>query len=114
MDVTQLRPGLWRWTAPHPEWKPENDRPDGWGRMVGCIHYEPPESIEAPTILIDPQAPEKGGQEAETFWKALDDDVARSGRRICVLLTSHYHERSAQIVKERYRGKPGVEIVAHE
>ena len=66
MDLKELRPGFWRWTAPHPEWKPEKDRPGGWGQMVGCLYYEPPESGETqPTVLIDPLAPPEG-----YFWIA--------------------------------------------
>ena len=32
MDVQQIAPHLWHWTAPHPEWNPEyEERGQGWG-----------------------------------------------------------------------------------
>src|SRR5205085_1253679 len=36
--VQEVAPGLWRWTALHPEWKPE----EGWDQEVGCVYYEGP------------------------------------------------------------------------
>jgi hypothetical protein len=41
MDVLEIAPGLWRWTAPHPDWTPAKDKPGGWGQMVGCVFYDP-------------------------------------------------------------------------
>src|SRR5215207_2769711 len=35
MDVEKIAPGLWRWTASHPEWTPDED----WPQQVGCIDY---------------------------------------------------------------------------
>ena len=31
MEIEQLRPRLWRWTATHPDWSPEEGGPDGVG-----------------------------------------------------------------------------------
>ena len=54
MDVTELVPGLWRWTAPHPDWSPEDDEGgEGWARDVGCLYLETPRAL----VLFDPLAP---------------------------------------------------------
>jgi glyoxylase-like metal-dependent hydrolase (beta-lactamase superfamily II) len=106
MDVSPIRPGLWRWTAPHPDWTPEDGGPGGWEREVGCLYYEAPDAV----VLFDPLAPPDGTPDAERFWRALDDDVNRLGRPVAVLLTVHCHERSAQAVYDRYREGPGASI----
>ncbi len=100
MKVHELAPGLWRWTAPHPEWKPG----DEWEREVGCVYYEGPEAI----CLIDPLVPEA---EEERFWEALDRDVERARKPVTVLLTVHWHSRSAPEVAARYgAGARGWEV----
>ena len=90
MNVTQLAPGLWRWTAPHPDWKEGDD----WERDVGCVYYEARDA----TVLIDPLVPE----ERELFFEALDRDVARRGLPLTILLTCVWHERSRDELIERY------------
>lgn len=106
----ELKPGLWRWTAPHPEWTPAKAGPGGWEEWVGCIYYEAPGHV----VLIDPLAPPAATPEHETFWKALDRDVQRAGLPVAVLLANHYHERSAQAVLDRYKNEPGASLWAHE
>ncbi|MBW8742441.1 MAG: hypothetical protein ACJ747_13270 [Gaiellaceae bacterium] len=93
MEVVELRPGLWRWTAAHPEWVPG----DHWPRVVASVYAELPDAL----VVIDPLVPH---DEAERFWAAFDRDVERSGRPVCVLLTVHWHERNAAEVLERYGG----------
>jgi hypothetical protein len=110
MQVEEIRPGLWRWTAPHPEWTPEKDRPGGWGRMVGCVQYEQPGA--GALVLIDPLLPAAGSDDAGRFWSALDKDVERTGLPVAVLLANHYHERSAQAIYERYRFGNGASVWA--
>lgn len=112
LDVRELRPGLWRWTATHPEWVPGKDKPGGWGRMVGSVSLEPADPA-APLILFDPLAPADGTPESDRFWKALDRDVARRGRPVAILLANNFHERSAGRVLDRYRRDPGAEVWAH-
>ena len=117
MEVTKLAEGLWRWTAPHPDWTPETGKkPGGWGQMVGCVYYEQPAGVAGAgaLVLIDPLAPPEGTMEAKAFWTALDDDVARLGRPVTILLGNHYHSRSAQEVHDRYKDTVGASILAHE
>jgi glyoxylase-like metal-dependent hydrolase (beta-lactamase superfamily II) len=93
MDVQEIRDGLWRWTAPHPDWKPDAD----WPEQVGCVYYEGPEDV----VLIDPLVP---GADEDRFWRALDRDVERLARPVRVLQTVRWHERSCARIAERYGG----------
>jgi hypothetical protein len=97
VDVSKLGVGLWRWVLPHPEWKPEFDRPDGWGRMVASVYAEFGEAV----VLIDPLVPAEP-TEADRFWRKLDGDVARLARPIVVLVGSVDHGRGADAVAGRY------------
>jgi hypothetical protein len=92
--VDEVVPGLWRWTAPHPAWKPnaEPDSPDDWEQMVGCVLYEHPDAV----VFIDPLVP----ADDQSFWKWADERVA--GRRVVVLTTLAPHRRSAEEVAHRY------------
>ena len=91
MEVRELAPGLWGWTAPHPEWKPGQ----GWDEDVWCWYVE----LDGATALVDPLVP---GDEAERFWRHLDADVERRARPVHVLLTASQHRRSADEIAARY------------
>jgi hypothetical protein len=89
MDVAELRPGLWRWTARHP---PRDDR------IVASAYLE----TRAAIVLVDPLVPP---WEEERFLAALDRDVARLGRPVAVVLTNPWHRRSADELARRYDGR---------
>jgi hypothetical protein len=95
---------LWRWTAPHPDWKPSDGGADGWEQDVGCVYCE----VENAILLIDPLVPEQP-DERERFWRALDRDVGRVGLPH-VMLTCPWHVRSLDQVLDRY---PGARLWAH-
>lgn len=109
MTVDRLRAGLWRWTCRHPEWTPEEGGPDGWDPEVGCVYYEAPDAV----VLIDPLVPGDGA-DRERFLRALDRDVERLGLPVAILLTTHWHERSAAELRDRYTPRTGVSIGAPE
>src|SRR6476619_1566952 len=92
MDVRELRPGLWRWTAAHPEW----EHAEHWGPEVGSVYAELPDAL----VVVDPLVPPT---DDEALWPALAQDVARRGRLFYVLLTVHWHERSVEVVLDRYK-----------
>ena len=92
MDVRELRPGLWRWTAAHPEW----EHAEQWGPEVGSVYAELPEAL----VMVDPLV---ALDDEDRFWEALDRDVERVGKPVHVLLTVHWHERSVAAVLERYK-----------
>jgi hypothetical protein len=91
VELTELRPGLYRWTAPHPGYAPdpEPDSPADWPEQVGSVAYDAPDAL----VLIDPLVP-------EGLWPALDR--LASGRRVAVLTTIGFHRRSRDAVAERY------------
>ena len=96
MEVTRVADGLWRWTAPHPEWKAGG----GWDRDVGCVYCETGDAV----VLVDPLVPDDPDDRTR-FLEALDRDVARVGDPVVVLLTCTWHERSGAELADRYGGR---------
>jgi glyoxylase-like metal-dependent hydrolase (beta-lactamase superfamily II) len=93
MQVQELAPGLWRWTAPHPEWTEGAD----WPREVGCVYVETAGTV----VLIDPLVPTNVDARA-TFLEHLDADVERNGKPVAILVTLPWHVRSAAELAERH------------
>jgi len=77
----ELRPGLWRWTAYHEEWKKE----------VAAVAV----ASDSELVLIDPLL-------AGDQWQQLEQGLGQ--RQLHVLLTIHWHARSAAEVAERFDG----------
>jgi hypothetical protein len=94
MDVVAVAQGLWRWTAPHPEWPPdaEPESPGDWPQHVGCVLAHAGDAA----VFVDPLLPPDG----EAFWSWADERV--QGRRVHVLLTIVWHERSREAFTRRY------------
>jgi glyoxylase-like metal-dependent hydrolase (beta-lactamase superfamily II) len=92
MEVTRIEDGLWRWTAPHPDWKEGAD----WDRDVGCVYWE----AEGAVVLLDPLLP--ADAERARFLDALDRDVERVGGPVQIVLTCSWHARSAEELVDRY------------
>ena len=91
--MDELRPGLWRWTARHPDWVPaaQPGSPADWPPEVGCVAY----AADGALALIDPLVPAK-------LWPELDRLVERHGPRVAVLTTIGWHRRSRDEVVARY------------
>jgi len=85
--LSELAPGLLRWTARHPEWHPA-----GFGDEVGSYALDADDHL----LLVDPLLPE---EEAEPVLAALD---AMLRRRVAILVTIGYHLRSAGRLWERW------------
>ena len=94
MNAAQIRRGLWRWTAAHPQW--QADATDGsaasWPRDVGCVLSV----TESVAVFFDPLIDE----DAQAFWRWADRCCR--GRRVVVLETIGYHRRSREDVLARY------------
>ena len=90
VQVVEISPGLWRWTAYHEEWRQE----------VGALYCETDDGV----VLFDPLVPSDAA-DAERFWRALDRDVERGGGAVHVLVTVFWHTRSAAEVVARYRAR---------
>lgn len=93
--MREIAPGLWRWTAPHPAWRPgaEPDSPDDWDESVGSALYIGRDTA----VFIDPLVP----PDEEQFWSWADERV--SERNVAVLTTLLPHRRSREQVAHRYR-----------
>ena len=97
MKLQEIRPGLLRWTARHPEAEaePELESPADWPPDVGSVAYEASDAF----VFVDPLVP----SETEAFWRAMDSRVKRHGGRVVVLTTISFHRRSRDQIVERYR-----------
>lgn len=93
MRVQRIAEGLWRWTAPHPDWRDGSD----WDRTVGSVYCETPDAV----VLIDPLIPDDA-VDRDRFWDALDRDVERLRMPVVILLTCRWHVRGAGAVRRRY------------
>lgn len=100
MEVCEVGPGLWRWSAAHPGWTPA----DPWGPEVGSVYCESGGEIG----LIDPVVP-AAATAAERFWRALDRDVERLGAPH-IVLTVPWHARGTAEIVARY---PGARLWVH-
>jgi len=95
MHPEEICSGLWRWSAPHPEWQPDaapNSSAD-WPREVSCCLYETP----AAAIFIDPLVPP---QSTASFWRWADQ--RSHNRTVTVLTTIAFHRRSRDDFVKRY------------
>ena len=100
MDVVQLRPRLWRWSLPHPDWEPDDaEGGEGWQQEVASYALVAEDEL----VLFDPLVPPAGTEDAQRFWHALDDDVHHHGPPR-ILITIHWHCRSAQEILDHYDG----------
>ena len=95
--IEELRPGLYRWTARHPAWRPgaRSGSPDDWDPDDGCVAY----AVSGGLVVVDPLVP-AGAEDA--FWAELDELVAAHGPAVTVLTTIRFHRRSGDAVVARY------------
>jgi len=96
MSAIELAPGLMRWTAPHPEWRPGADpgSSSDWGQLVGSVLYE----LQDTVVLFDPLLP---AEDRDVFLERLADRIA--GRPVSILTTIRWHRRDRELLAERYR-----------
>ncbi len=95
-EVVEVIPGLFRWTAAHPDWKAagEPGGPSDWDQMVGSVLYEAADTV----VLIDPLLP----VEDRTVFLAWLDRLVGS-RPVSILTTIRWHRRDREELAERYR-----------
>jgi glyoxylase-like metal-dependent hydrolase (beta-lactamase superfamily II) len=89
--MDELRPGLYRWTARHPDWEPdaEADSPADWPELVGSVAYDAGDVA----VLVDPLVDDEAWDELDAFVR---------GRPVRVLTTIGFHSRSRDAVEARY------------
>jgi hypothetical protein len=91
VQVEQLAPGLWGWSARHPGWRPGAR----WDEAVWCYHAE----ADQATLLIDPLLPP---DDRDDLLGRLDAEVERRALPVRILLTASHHRRSADELAARY------------
>jgi glyoxylase-like metal-dependent hydrolase (beta-lactamase superfamily II) len=79
--VDELRPGLWHWKAPHPEW----EQTEPWDKHVSSYAIDDGERL----LLFDPL-----GVPTEIEKRAADRETA-------IVLTAPWHERDSQSLVDR-------------
>ena len=79
--VEEVKPGVWHWQAPHPDWKPGED----WGELVSSYAIEDDRRL----LLFDPLA----------LPSELDDRAAL--RETTIVLTCPWHRRDAVELADR-------------
>ncbi len=80
--MDELRPGLWTWKSPHPEWTPDSD---GWDRDVRSYAYDAGDSL----VLFDP------------LVSAAEVEELAERRPVAIVLTCHWHVRSCGDLVQR-------------
>lgn len=78
MQVEELAPGIWRWSA--------------GGRW--CVYVE----TDGATVLVDPIVPD----EPDRFFRALDRDVERRGLPLVLVCTTEAAASRAEPIADRY------------
>jgi glyoxylase-like metal-dependent hydrolase (beta-lactamase superfamily II) len=102
--MDELSRGIFRWTAPHPEWRTRIP----WGHEVASFALVAADAL----VLIDPQLPAEGSAALAPLLAELDR-LAGSAGRLEIMITVPYHARSAEPLYGRYRAKLASRIWAH-
>jgi hypothetical protein len=90
--VDEIAPGIRRWTAAHPEWRPDAE----WGREVASFAF----AVDGTLVLVDPLVP-------DDVWPRLDELVAEAAI-VAALITVPFHLRSSEDVLARYGARASV------
>jgi hypothetical protein len=102
--MNQICPGIYRWTAPHPEWRTRIE----WGHEVASFALVTGDALS----LVDPLLPPTSSGRRDEVRRALDDLVARAGR-LDIMITIPYHTRSAEELYARYRTRVDATVWGH-
>jgi hypothetical protein len=94
--ATELARGLWRWTARHPDW-----HPGAFGAEVGSFALAAGDHL----LLLDPLLPDDGDDDQAAGVLERLDALAEAADHVAILITIHYHVRSAVPLSERYDGR---------
>jgi hypothetical protein len=95
VNVSELAPGLYRWTARHPAAVPDAEpgSVDDWPPDVGCVAYLAQDAL----VVVDPMIP----RDEPPFWEWLDALASRRDR-VAVVTTIQFHRRSRDRLVDRY------------
>lgn len=99
--MEELAPGIWRWTAPHPEYRPTVEEVVSYALVAG-------EAL----LLIDPLVPAAEDPRRESLLAGLDR-LARPAGRLDIAITIPYHTRSAAELWRRYETRLPCAVWGH-
>jgi hypothetical protein len=99
--MDELAPGIHRWTAPHPEWRPTVEEVESYALVVG-------EAL----LLVDPLLPTDADERRSPLLAGLELLVAAAAR-VELLITIPYHARSVEVLYERYAPERPTRIWGH-
>jgi len=88
--MEQIAPGIHRWTAPHPEWRPKVEEVVSYALVDGDV-----------LALVDPLLPAENDARRAPLLAELDVMVG-AAKRLELLITIPYHTRSAETLYERH------------
>jgi hypothetical protein len=95
VEVSEIAPGLYRWTARHPAWRAgaKSGSPGDWPPEVGCVAWLAPDAL----VTIDALVP----REEDAFWDWLDGLASRRNQA-AALTTLTFHRRDRDLLVARY------------
>jgi hypothetical protein len=95
--LNELRRGLYRWTARHPEADPNPvpGSPADWGPDVGSVAYAAADAL----LLVDPLVPD----DRADLEEELDRLVREHGKPVAIVTTLQFHRRSRERLAKRHR-----------
>ena len=99
--MDELAPGIHRWTAPHPEWRPKTEEVESYALVAG-------EAL----LLVDPLVPPEGDERRAMLLAQLEL-LAAAAARVELLVTVPYHTRSAEALYERFAPQRPTRIWGH-
>ena len=99
--MRELAPGIFGWTAPHPEWRPKAEEVVSYALVDGDTF-----------ALVDPLLPAKDDPRRAAVLAELDAH-ADAAQAVELLITIPYHTRSAEEMYERYASVATTRIWGH-
>ncbi len=97
-----LAPGIHRWTAPHPEWRPRAEEVESYALVA-----------DEALLLVDPLLPAGDDPRREPLLAELHR-MAAAAVRVELLITIPYHTRSAEALRDRFATERPTRIWGHE
>jgi len=88
--MEQIAPQIYRWMAPHPEWRSSVEEVVSYALVVGEV-----------LAFVDPLLPAEGDARRAPLLADIDQMIGEA-RRLELLITIPYHTRSVETFYERY------------
>jgi hypothetical protein len=101
---SEVADGIWRWTAPHPEWR--NDSVP-WTQEVASFAL----ASDARLVLVDPLLHEDADAAAAVLERL--DALVSEASSVAIVVTIPYHVRSSEELAERYADAASVTLHGH-